>query len=173
MTNRLVYVFTIIVDHESQLKRDKGQAGKLWTIQQIEQNIGQNYFCHCFEDEYNRVFSMIDECGGDREAAEEMFHEMIPAEERMFVLSKKDELNGTTILLDNNMMERVIEKVGIDFYILPSSVHEVIIVPAYVEMDINDLESMVREINITQVDVPDRLSDHVYRYIAGTGIVKA
>ena len=34
MTNRLVYVFTIIVDHESQLKRNKGQAGKLWTIQQ-------------------------------------------------------------------------------------------------------------------------------------------
>lgn len=65
MTNRLVYVFTIIVDHESQLKRNKGQAGKLWTIQQIEQNIGQNYFCHCFEDEYNRVFSMIDECGGN------------------------------------------------------------------------------------------------------------
>lgn len=65
MTNRLVYVFTITVDHESQLKRDKGQAGKLWTIQQIEQNIGQNYFCHCFEDEYNRVFSMIDECGGN------------------------------------------------------------------------------------------------------------
>lgn len=63
VTNRLVYVFTLTIDHDNQLRRHKGRAGKLWTIPQIEQNIGQNFFCSSFEDEYNRVFSMIDECG--------------------------------------------------------------------------------------------------------------
>lgn len=70
-TNRLVYVFTLTLDHESQLGRHKGKHGKLWTIQQIEQNIGQNYFCHCFEDEYNRVFSMIDACRGRKASLSE------------------------------------------------------------------------------------------------------
>nr|WP_325288316.1 hypothetical protein [uncultured Bacteroides sp.] len=65
VTNRLVYVFTLTIDHESQLTKHKGRPGKLWTIPQIEQNLGQNFFCSSFEDEYNRIFSMIDECGGN------------------------------------------------------------------------------------------------------------
>lgn len=71
VTHRLVYVFTLTLDHESQLGRQAAQSGKLWTIQQIEQNLGQNFFARCFEDEYNRVFSFIDECGGRRTPAPE------------------------------------------------------------------------------------------------------
>lgn len=58
---RLVYVFTLTIDHENQLNKQEGRPGKLWTISQIEQNLGQDYFYSCFENEYNRVFSMMDE----------------------------------------------------------------------------------------------------------------
>ena len=68
VTHRLVYVFTLNIDHECQLRRHEERPGKLWTIPQIEQNLGRNFFCSCFEDEYNRVFSMMDECGGNLSA---------------------------------------------------------------------------------------------------------
>lgn len=65
VTNRLVYVFTLTINHESELKKHKGRPGKLWTIPQIEHNLGRNFFCSSFENEYNQVFSIIDECSGN------------------------------------------------------------------------------------------------------------
>ena len=51
-----------------------------------------------------------------------------------------------------------------DLYILPSSVHECMIVPYRYEDDPEDLGKMVREINRTQVDEEEFLSDCVYYY---------
>lgn len=62
------------------------------------------------------------------------------------------------------MMDAICEKIGSNFFILPSSLHEVLIVPASKNMDLSELEDMVREVNATQVAPPDKLSDSVYRY---------
>ena len=52
-----------------------------------------------------------------------------------------------------------------DFYVLPSSVHEVIIVTAAEAPEGSaGLSDMVSEINKTQVDAEEVLSDHVYYY---------
>lgn len=107
---------------------------------------------------------MIEECGGDREAAEAMLSAMIPDEDKMFVLSNEQKLNGAAALLDEKTMDMITEKVGEDFYILPSSVHELLVVPADAGMELRDLEAMVQEVNATQVAPQDRLSDHVYQY---------
>lgn len=63
--NRLVYLFTLTLDQESQLNHQAAgnRKGKLWTIQQIEHNLGRNFFCRSFEEEYNRVFSLMDKDG--------------------------------------------------------------------------------------------------------------
>ena len=59
------------------------------------------------------------------------------------------------------MIGQILKK---DYYILPSSVHEVIIVP-YSEIYVcSKLDEMVREINSTQVEEEDVLSNHVYLY---------
>lgn len=51
-----------------------------------------------------------------------------------------------------------------DFYVLPSSIHEVLVIPSdRIDMPENDLVSMVQDINHTSVNKPDRLSDHVYK----------
>ena len=107
---------------------------------------------------------IMDDMGLDREAAQEMVESMMPPEDKMFVLSNEQKLNGAAALLDDKMMDQIAEKVGGDFYILPSSVHEVLIVPADAGMDLKDLEAMVQEVNETQVAPQDRLSDHVYQY---------
>lgn len=110
------------------------------------------------------VPQFMDDMGVDRETAEQMLSDMMPPEEKMFVLSNEQKLNGAAALLDDNMMDQIAEKVGGDFYILPSSIHEVLIVPADAGMDLKELEAMVQEVNETQVAPQDRLSDHVYQY---------
>jgi len=107
---------------------------------------------------------IMDDMGLDREAAQEMVESMMPPEDKMFVLSNEQKLNGAAALLDDKMMDQIAEKVGGDFYILPSSIHEVLIVPADAGIDLKDLEAMVQEVNETQVAPQDRLSDHVYQY---------
>ena len=107
---------------------------------------------------------MMSDMGVDRETAQEMIESMMPPEDKMYVLSNEQKLNGAAALLDDKMMDQIAEKVGGDFYILPSSVHEVLIVPADAGMDLKDLEAMVQEVNETQVAPQDILSDHVYQY---------
>ena len=89
---------------------------------------------------------------------------MPPDDGLMYVLSNKDKLHGASALLDEKMMQKVSERMNGDFYILPSSVHETIIIPKNAEMDRETLEGMVRDVNATQVAPDERLSDHVYVY---------
>ena len=61
-------------------------------------------------------------------------------------------------------MDQAAERAGGDFYILPSSIHEILIVPDNGKMGLSDLENMVKEVNATQVAPEDKLTDNVYHY---------
>ena len=56
------------------------------------------------------------------------------------------------------------KKVGRNFYIIPSSIHEVILIPDTLDMDIRYMKAMVKEVNGTEVSPDEVLSDNVYRY---------
>lgn len=86
-----------------------------------------------------------------------------PADEMIFVLSNSTRLNGAAAIVDPNNMDLARSYIQGDFYILPSSIHEVLLVRAG-QMSLNELEAMVQEVNATQVAPQDRLSDHVYKY---------
>jgi hypothetical protein len=107
---------------------------------------------------------MIEECNGNREMAEAMLSAMMPPDDKMFVLSNEKRINGASALLDDKIMDEVREQVGDNFYILPSSVHECLIIPADEVIELRELENMVKEINETKVEPKDRLSNHVYQY---------
>ena len=92
---------------------------------------------------------------------------MLPPEEEnpsMYVLSNADKLNGAAAILDSKTMEDISEKLGGDFIVLPSSIHEVIVLPVNEDMDRQTLEAMVQDVNAGQVAPEERLSDHVYMY---------
>ena len=92
---------------------------------------------------------------------------MLPPEEEnpsMYVLSNADKLNGAAALLDSKTMEDISEKLGGDFIVLPSSIHECIVLPVNEGMDRHTLEAMVQDVNAGQVAPEERLSDHVYMY---------
>ncbi len=106
--------------------------------------------------------------GMTEEEARDAVAAMLPPtpNEAMYVLSNEDKLNGAAMLLNDKVMDDITEKLGQDYFILPSSVHEVLIVPKTQEADLKTLENMVQEVNATQVAPEERLSDHVYAYDA-------
>ena len=108
----------------------------------------------------------LKELDGDREAAMSMAEEMLPPGDDglMYVLSNEQRLNGAAVALNEKAMEMVREQIGGDFFVLPSSLHELLIVPKSAGMELSELESMVREVNATQVEPDEKLSDHVYAY---------
>lgn len=54
-TNRLVYLFTLHIDDDSILRSKGFKGGKLWTCQQIEHNMGHEFFSSCLEYEVKRL----------------------------------------------------------------------------------------------------------------------
>ena len=92
--------------------------------------------------------------------------DMIPVlpDDPLFVATVPDKIQGASVLAYENFMEQAAERVGGDFYILPSSIHEILLVRDDGTFDINRLEDMVKEVNETQVAPEDLLTDSVYHY---------
>ena len=98
------------------------------------------------------------------EIAPGMAPEIAPEDEQMFVASVPDKIRGAGVIAYPNFMEDAAEKMGGDFFVIPSSIHEVLLVRDNGEMTSKDLENMVKEVNATQVEPEDQLTDHVYHY---------
>ena len=98
--------------------------------------------------------------------------QQIPVEEEqdfMYVLSNHLRSFGAACILYPHVLEMVGDVIGEDFYVLPSSVHEVIVVPESYSMEQGEMEAMVTEINETQVAAEEVLSNHAYFYERKTG----
>lgn len=87
-----------------------------------------------------------------------------PEKEQMYVASVPDKTHGASVIAYQDFMDKAAERAGGDFFILPSSIHELLIVPDTKEMDFRVLEGMVRDVNETQVAPEDKLTDSVYHY---------
>lgn len=83
---------------------------------------------------------------------------------RMYILSNTKGINGATSLLYKNTLRNFSEQIRSDLYILPSSIHEVILVPYDKSISMEALVSMVQDVNRTQVSCDEVLSDSVYFY---------
>lgn len=88
----------------------------------------------------------------------------------MYVLTNGSKLYGAAGILDKELVEGFAE--GRDYYILPSSTHETIFVPADRGYDYGVLDKMVAEVNATQVEREERLTSHSYYYDGKTGDIR-
>lgn len=84
----------------------------------------------------------------------------------MYVLTIKDSTFGAAAVLDQTTMDSIAERLGGDYVVIPSSVGEVIIVPYNGAMSMDEMNSMVRDVNASELAEQDILSDHVYMYDA-------
>lgn len=85
----------------------------------------------------------------------------------MYILTNQRRFHGAVQMLNGKALEKAAILLGQDFFILPSSVHETILVPAEETAAIpKDLAAVVREVNEKEVLEEEFLSGHVYRYRA-------
>ena len=82
----------------------------------------------------------------------------------LLLLSNKQCVYGATSLLYEEEVDRIGERLGEDFYVLPSSIHEVLILPESEVTDPDYINSMIRQINREHLGKVDVLSDRAYFY---------
>lgn len=82
----------------------------------------------------------------------------------MYVLTNSTKHFGAATMLYDDVLKTFANKKNSDFYILPSSVHELILIPAEVVEDPEYLTAMVQQVNLEQVPNEEILSDHAYYY---------
>lgn len=85
-------------------------------------------------------------------------------ESPMYVLTNKLKLYGACCILYKHLLEEFASSVKTDLYIIPSSIHEVLLVPKREEYDKEYLSELVREVNTTELSPEEVLSDHIYYY---------
>ncbi len=93
-----------------------------------------------------------------------------PADEQIFVASVDNKVHGAVVLAYPGFLEQAKKVVGGSYYILPSSIHECLLVPDNGKMGFRELSEMVRDVNATQVAPEDKLTDTVYHYDGNDGI---
>lgn len=79
---------------------------------------------------------------------------------------------GAAMMLRDDLMEVLAEKLDGNFYIIPSSIHEVIIVSEHAEITEDSLTTMLRQVNSEMEDQKEFLSDNIYYYDAERSSVK-
>lgn len=87
-----------------------------------------------------------------------------PTEMPMYVMTNKDALFGANAILDRDSMVTLTEKFEDDIWIIPSSVHEVIVIPRNCGMDIKDLTEMICSVNESEVAAHEVLGTHPYLF---------
>ena len=116
------------------------------------------------------------------QSIEEVLEEMCPFEAwneekeeggnepSMYVLTNSAKVYGAAGILNRELLREFTG--GKSFYILPSSLHETIFIPAELEKNPKILDHMVADINQMAVLKEDRLSDHSYYYDGESGDIR-
>ncbi len=82
----------------------------------------------------------------------------------MYILSNEVSLHGATAMLYPGLLQDIGKATRGSFFILPSSVHETILIRDNGEISAEEFQRMVMEVNRTKVSPDEVLSDEVYRY---------
>lgn len=106
---------------------------------------------------------------GEKEGFDEL--DKLPEDEMMYVLSNKEHVYGAAAIVDKDTLDTISRKLGGDFYILPATMHDVLIVPDKKGIDLSFLRKGLKIYGKEPSDV-EFLSDNIYRYKADAKAVE-
>lgn len=86
------------------------------------------------------------------------------SEELMYVLTNSLKSFGAACILYDGMLDEISKQLGENFYVLPSSIHEMIIIPESNSPSRAHLDEMITDVNQTHVAEEELLAEHVYYY---------
>ena len=93
---------------------------------------------------------------------------MFPEDENegnpLYVISTESECYGAAVILYPGFLEKTADRLASDFFLLPSSLHEMILIKDDGNLKAEELIQMVKEINASEVRAEDKLTDSVYHY---------
>lgn len=122
-----------------------------------------------FPADWNSMETVIRELMEERKEDEDFFlneeeQEEFMEELPMQILSNTDRVHGATCLLYPGVLAKWAEKREQNLYIIPSSIHEIIVLPDTGTEDTCVLREMISEVNSTQVEPEELLSNNLYYY---------
>ena len=89
----------------------------------------------------------------------------------MYVATNRKMTNGAAVMTMNDKLKEFSDVIGGDFYIIPSSVHELILFAVNDNNRACDIDEMIREVNTTELSPDEVLADHVYLYRASDEVL--
>lgn len=97
-------------------------------------------------------------------ATGEIPEKMLGPEPKLYVLTNRKNWYGAAAVLYPDTLQKVHEKMGEDFYILPASVHELLVIKRSEGLEPDALREMVRSVNREDVKPEEQLSNEVFAY---------
>ena len=79
----------------------------------------------------------------------------------VYVVTSLDKRLGASVLF-TDLFKEIGEKISKKLYIIPCSIHEILLVPCDERIDIDSLRELVKHVNDTEVLLEDKLTDSVY-----------
>lgn len=98
------------------------------------------------------------------EADKALFSDISPAFP-MYVLSNIQRFYGAGVICYPTYLEELSRRLSQDLYVIPSSIHEVLIIPMSSDISLEALSDMVRQVNASQVPPEEVLSNHAYYFL--------
>lgn len=133
------------------------------TLEELDEAANSNRDSYVSQDMFSLMVSTMP-------FGEEEIEEMRKAQAngpQMYVLTNVQKVKGASALLYPELIEDVARKENSDLIVIPSSIHEILMVKAS-GMDKDDISQIVQEVNSQHVDEQERLSDHAYFYKRGS-----
>lgn len=90
----------------------------------------------------------------------------------MYILGNAIRHNGASVINSTKVLGKLAKSINENLYILPSSIHEIIVIPTSFVEDANYLKDMIRCVNDTEVRPDERLSYNLYYFDRETKKVK-
>lgn len=162
----MAMVYRIIVNQENQevgsVKISDQLAESLNLNEKDLYNMAMENTPKLFPAQFQSMFDVL------KKMMPEMAEMMEPNifEDSMYVLSNEQNIDGASALFYPGVQEEIYKHMGKEYYVLPSSIHETMIVPKNASMNATELKNMVMELNGTKVSPDEVLTDSVYEYDA-------
>ena len=106
---------------------------------------------------------LLENFGGEAEQYVEMA-EQVKQETPLYIMTMKGRYFGAACICDRELLQSFADAQGTNFYILPSSIHELILVPDSGREETARLKKMVEEVNAGHVAPEEQLPDSVYYF---------
>lgn len=170
-----------IVFHYLVIQGQSGQASilvhnahiKLWdvSVEQLYQAAEENthrileYEIKSMGDIIHEIMMQENPDEFDHDKCMDEFEDNVP----MYVLSNKNRIDGAACILYPELIKNFADALDSSLYIIPSSVHELLLLPVGNDDEGGSIKNLIKEINDTQVKPEEILSYSLYYYDKGTG----